>query len=69
MMVQGWHSYCEADNVTTMTLRRAGIGLLDQSIIMANPDPYTEFIVQLDAPAQINAVLQKTLKTPAPWDK
>lgn len=47
----------------------AQLALLDQSIVMANPEAYAEFIVQLNAPAKINAALQKTLKTPAPWDE
>lgn len=43
--------------------------LLDQVIITASPDAYTEFLAKLDMPPQPNERLRKTMQTPAPWDK
>jgi len=43
--------------------------LLDQTIIVAQPDAYAAFLTRLDMPPQPNERLRKTMKTPAPWDK
>lgn len=43
--------------------------LLDQVIIMANPEAYAAFLARLDMPPQPNERLRKTMQTPAPWDK
>jgi len=43
--------------------------LLDQAIIMANPEAYAKFLAQLDMPPSPNARLRKTMQTPAPWEK
>lgn len=43
--------------------------LLDQTIIVAQPDAYAAFLTRLDMPPQPNGHLRKTMKTPAPWDK
>lgn len=43
--------------------------LLDQALIRVSPEAYAEFVARLDRPAQPNARLQKTLQTPAPWDR
>ncbi|CAN5914186.1 DUF1778 domain-containing protein [soil metagenome] len=43
--------------------------LLDQAIIVAQPDAYAAFLARLDMPPQPNERLRKTMKTPAPWDK
>ena len=42
--------------------------LLEQRLIAASPQGFTEFMIRLDAPAQPNARLRKTMQTPAPWD-
>ena len=42
--------------------------LLEQRLIAAGPEAFTEFLSRLDRPAQPNARLQKTMQTPAPWD-
>ena len=42
--------------------------LLDQRLIGASPEVFTEFLNRLDSPAQPNARLRKTMQTPAPWD-
>ena len=43
--------------------------LLDQALIQVSPEAYAEFVARLDRPAAPNARLQKTLQTPAPWDR
>jgi uncharacterized protein (DUF1778 family) len=43
--------------------------LLDQVILIASPEAYTEFIARLDMPPNPNERLRKTMQTPAPWDK
>lgn len=43
--------------------------LLEQRIILANPDAYQEFLTRLDQPPEPNAALRKTMQTPAPWDR
>jgi uncharacterized protein (DUF1778 family) len=43
--------------------------LLERTIFWANPAAYTEFLAILDAPPQPNERLQKTMQTPAPWDR
>ena len=43
--------------------------LLDQIVITANSQAYTEFLARLDMPPKQNERLQRTMQTPAPWDK
>lgn len=43
--------------------------LLDQTIIKLTPEAYEAFLERLDAPAQPNERLLKTLRSKAPWDK
>lgn len=43
--------------------------LLDQALVRVTPQAYEQFLARLDRPAAPNARLQKTLKTPAPWDQ
>ncbi|WP_248464590.1 DUF1778 domain-containing protein [Pectobacterium versatile] len=43
--------------------------LLDQRIIMADPDAYQEFFARLDQAPSPNAALRKTMQTPAPWEQ
>lgn len=43
--------------------------LLDQTLILANPQAYAEFLIKLDRQPQPNERLRKTMRTPAPWDK
>lgn len=49
--------------------RAAEETLLDRAILSVTPDAYAEFLARLDAPAQPNERLRKTMQTPAPWDK
>jgi uncharacterized protein (DUF1778 family) len=43
--------------------------LLDQLIMTASPEAYSDFLTRLDSPPQPNERLRKTMQTPAPWDK
>jgi uncharacterized protein (DUF1778 family) len=42
--------------------------LLERTIFWATPAAYAEFLALLDAPAQPNERLRKTMQTSAPWD-
>ncbi|WP_233961621.1 type II toxin -antitoxin system TacA 1-like antitoxin [Pectobacterium versatile] len=43
--------------------------LIDQRIIMADPDAYQEFLARLDQASAPNAALRKTMQTLAPWEQ
>lgn len=43
--------------------------LLDRTEFNLSAEAYTEFVARLDAPAHTSARLQKTLRTPPPWDE
>ncbi|KFX00107.1 DUF1778 domain-containing protein [Pectobacterium carotovorum] len=43
--------------------------LIDQRIIMADPDAYQEFFARLDQAPSLNSALCKTMQTPAPWEQ
>ena len=47
--------------------RAAEEALLDRTLFSVSPEAYAEFLARLDAPAQPNDRLRKTLQTPAPW--
>jgi uncharacterized protein (DUF1778 family) len=42
--------------------------LLDRTVFAVSPEAYAEFLNRLDAPAQPNDRLRRTMQTPAPWD-
>ncbi|RQQ44202.1 type II toxin-antitoxin system TacA family antitoxin [Burkholderia stagnalis] len=42
--------------------------LLDQVVLVSAPQAYEAFLARLDAPAQPNTALRRTMQTPAPWD-
>ncbi|MHB8248442.1 MAG: type II toxin-antitoxin system TacA family antitoxin [Acidithiobacillus sp.] len=42
--------------------------LLDQTVILADPDAYAAFLARLDLPPQPNERLRKTMQTPPPWE-
>ncbi len=48
--------------------RAAENALLDRTLFKAGPKAYAEFVARLDAPAQPNEKLRRTMETPAPWD-
>jgi uncharacterized protein (DUF1778 family) len=41
--------------------------LLDRAVIAVSPEAYDEFLRRLDAPAQSNERLRKTMQAPSPW--
>lgn len=42
--------------------------LLERTIFLVSPEAYAEFLMLLDAPAQPNERLRKTMQTRAPWE-
>lgn len=49
--------------------RAAEETLLDQAVLSVGPEAFAEFLARLDAPAQSNARLRRTMREPAPWVK
>ncbi len=49
--------------------RRAEEVLLDRTIFTVNPEIYAEYLIRLDAPAQPNDRLKRTMTSKAPWDE
>lgn len=49
--------------------RRAEEVLLDRSVFTVSPEIYAEYLARLDAPAQTNERLKRTMSTKAPWDE
>ncbi|WP_028754113.1 DUF1778 domain-containing protein [Rhizobium leucaenae] len=49
--------------------RRAEEVLLDRTIFTASAELYAEYLARLDAPAQPNERLKRTMITKAPWDE
>jgi uncharacterized protein (DUF1778 family) len=47
--------------------RAAENALLDRTLFSVSPEAYAEFIARLEAPAQPNERLRKTMRTPIPW--
>ncbi|MFJ5386732.1 DUF1778 domain-containing protein [Pectobacterium sp. CHL-2024] len=52
-----------------LRIKPAERDLIDQRIIMADPDAYQEFLARLDQAPAPNAALRKTMQTPAPWEQ
>lgn len=63
----------QGKNRTEFVLQAARVAaeetLLDQVVFTTSGPSYAAFLARLDAPPQPNERLQKTLLTPAPWDK
>ncbi|MBB2833094.1 UNVERIFIED_ORG: uncharacterized protein (DUF1778 family) [Rhizobium esperanzae] len=49
--------------------RRAEEVLLDRTVFTVSPEIYAEYLALLDAPAEPNARLKRTMSTKAPWDE
>jgi len=47
--------------------RAAEETLLDRTLLSVSAEAYAEFLRRLDAPAQPNERLRRTLQTPLPW--
>jgi len=43
--------------------------LLGRALLAVHPDAYAAFLARLDAPAQPNARLRRTMQAPEPWGK
>jgi len=43
--------------------------LLGRALLADHPDAYAAFLARLDAPAQPNARLRRTMQAPEPWGK
>ncbi|NMG69107.1 DUF1778 domain-containing protein [Parazoarcus communis] len=57
------------DFILSAARRAAEDTLLDRAILSVSPEAYAEFLARLDAPAQPNERLRKTMQTPAPWTR
>jgi uncharacterized protein (DUF1778 family) len=49
--------------------RRAEEVLLDHTVFTVSHEIYAEYLARLDAPAQPNERLKRTMTTKAPWDE
>jgi uncharacterized protein (DUF1778 family) len=49
--------------------RRAEEVLLDRTVFTVSPEVYAEYLARLDAPAQSNERLKRTMLIKAPWDE
>ena len=56
------------DFVLDAARRAAEDALLDRTVLTVSPKAYAEFLARLDAPPKPKERLQKTLRTPAPWE-
>ena len=56
------------DFILNAAQRAAEDALLDRTVFAVDPEAYAEFLARLDAPAQPNERLRRTMQTPAPWD-
>lgn len=57
------------DFILDATRRAVEDTLLDRTVFSVSPETYAAFLARLDAPAQPNEALRRTLRTPAPWDR
>ena len=56
------------DFILDAARRAAEDALLDRTVFAVSLQAHAEFLARLDAPAQPNVRLQRTMRTPAPWD-
>ena len=57
------------DFILEAARRAAEDALLDRAVTAVSVRAYAAFLARLDAPAQPNARLRKTMQTPQPWAK
>jgi uncharacterized protein (DUF1778 family) len=57
------------DFILDAARRAAEETLLDQTVLRVSPEVYEEFLARLDAPAQPNERLRRTLRTSVPWER
>ncbi|HXL66013.1 MAG TPA: DUF1778 domain-containing protein [Xanthobacteraceae bacterium] len=56
------------DFILDAARRAAEEALLDRAVVSVTPEAYAAFLARLDAPAQPNERLRRTMQTPAPWE-
>ena len=56
------------DFVLDAACHAAEDALLDRTTLVVSPKAYAEFLARLDAPPQPNKRLQRSMRTPAPWE-
>lgn len=57
------------DFVLSAARQAAENALLDRAVFAVNPKAYAEFMARLDAPANPNPRLLRSLSTSTPWEK
>ena len=55
------------DFILEAARRAAEETLLDRALLLVGPEAYAEFVKRLDAPAQPNERLRKTMQATPPW--
>jgi uncharacterized protein (DUF1778 family) len=55
------------DFILEAARRAAEDALLDRALVSVSPEAYADFLKRLDAPAQPNEQLRKSLQTVPPW--
>ena len=56
------------DFILEAARRAAETALLDRALISVSPEAYADFLARLDAPPRPNQRLQRTMRTPTPWE-
>ena len=56
------------DFVLDAARRAAEEALLDRTLFTVSAESYAEFLARLDAPPKPNERLERTMRTPAPWE-
>jgi len=56
------------DFILEAARRAAETALLDRVLISVSPEAYADFLARLDAPPRPNERLQRTRRTPTPWE-
>jgi uncharacterized protein (DUF1778 family) len=57
------------DFILEAARRAAEDALLDRAMFMVGADAYAEFAARLEAPAQPNERLRRTMQAESPWEK
>lgn len=55
------------DFILEAAKRAAEDALLDRTVFAVGEDAYAAFVARLDAPAQPNEALRRTMQMPTPW--
>ena len=56
------------DFILEAARRAAEEALLDRAIVSVGPEAYAAFLARLEAPAQPNERLRRSMQAPVPWD-